>query len=191
MSENYQALKASGLVEAGVPRELGGGGAEVAELCDMLRILGHSCSATALAFCHAHPSGRHSGLALASPEGDCGRAIAEARRQGPHHPADQRRIGLDRRLRQGGEGRRRIQDLGPQGVHLGGCRWRCADDRRGPAFRDRARRRHPFPGSDEGSGGEGPGHLEDARHARHALGRRAHRRAFRPRRQRRLFAPRR
>ena len=38
-----------------MPRELGGGGAEVAELCDMLRILGHSCSATALAFSmHTH-----------------------------------------------------------------------------------------------------------------------------------------
>ena len=55
VAENYQALKASGLVEAGVPRELGGGGAEVAELCDMLRILGQSCSATALAFAmHTH-----------------------------------------------------------------------------------------------------------------------------------------
>ena len=50
VSENYEALKASGLVEAGVPRELGGGGAEVAELADMLRTLGHSCSSTALAF---------------------------------------------------------------------------------------------------------------------------------------------
>jgi alkylation response protein AidB-like acyl-CoA dehydrogenase len=55
VSENYQALKDSGLVEAGVPRELGGGGAEVAELADMLRILAHSCSSTALAFSmHTH-----------------------------------------------------------------------------------------------------------------------------------------
>ena len=55
VSENYQALKGSGLVEAGVPRELGGGGAEVAELADMLRILAHSCSSTALAFSmHTH-----------------------------------------------------------------------------------------------------------------------------------------
>ena len=30
VSENYEALKAAGLVEAGVPRELGGAGAEVA-----------------------------------------------------------------------------------------------------------------------------------------------------------------
>jgi len=55
VSENYQALKESGLVEAGVPRELGGGGAEVAELADMLRIFAHSCSSTALAFAmHTH-----------------------------------------------------------------------------------------------------------------------------------------
>jgi alkylation response protein AidB-like acyl-CoA dehydrogenase len=55
VSQNYQALKDSGLVEAGVPREFGGAGAEIAELCDMLRILGHSCSATALAFSmHTH-----------------------------------------------------------------------------------------------------------------------------------------
>jgi alkylation response protein AidB-like acyl-CoA dehydrogenase len=32
VAENYEALKQSGLVEAGVPRELGGGGADVAEL---------------------------------------------------------------------------------------------------------------------------------------------------------------
>ena len=38
-----------------MPRELGGGGAEVAELADMLRILAHSCSSTALAFAmHTH-----------------------------------------------------------------------------------------------------------------------------------------
>src|SRR5262249_28366378 len=37
VAENYQALKESGLVEAGVPLELGGGGAEVAALADMLR----------------------------------------------------------------------------------------------------------------------------------------------------------
>ena len=55
VAENYEALKQSGLVEAGVPRELGGGGADVAELADMLRTLGHACSATALAFAmHTH-----------------------------------------------------------------------------------------------------------------------------------------
>jgi len=55
VAENYEELKRSGLVEAGVPRELGGGGADVAELADMLRTLAHSCSATGLAFAmHTH-----------------------------------------------------------------------------------------------------------------------------------------
>jgi indole-3-acetate monooxygenase len=55
VAENYEALKQSGLVEAGVPRELGGGGADVAELAEMIRTIAHSCSATALAFSmHTH-----------------------------------------------------------------------------------------------------------------------------------------
>jgi alkylation response protein AidB-like acyl-CoA dehydrogenase len=55
VTENYQALKEAGLVEAGVPVELGGRGAEVAELADMLRTIAHSCSSTALAFSmHTH-----------------------------------------------------------------------------------------------------------------------------------------
>ncbi len=53
--ENYAALKESGLVAAGVPRELGGGGASIPELAEMLRILAHHCSSTALAFSmHTH-----------------------------------------------------------------------------------------------------------------------------------------
>ena len=55
VSENYSALKAAGLVDAGVPVELGGRGAEVAELCDMLRTIAHGCGSTALAFAmHTH-----------------------------------------------------------------------------------------------------------------------------------------
>ena len=55
VAENYAWLRAAGLVEAGVPVELGGGGAEVAELAEMLRILAHGCSSTALAFAmHTH-----------------------------------------------------------------------------------------------------------------------------------------
>lgn len=55
VAENYQALKEAGLTEAGVPIEFGGGGAEVAELAEMLRSLAHSCSSTALAFSmHTH-----------------------------------------------------------------------------------------------------------------------------------------
>ncbi|MGN6287070.1 MAG: acyl-CoA dehydrogenase family protein [Afipia sp.] len=55
VAENYRLLKESGLVEAGVPQELGGGGADVAELAEMLRTLAHACSSTALAFSmHTH-----------------------------------------------------------------------------------------------------------------------------------------
>ncbi len=55
VAENYALLKEAGLVEAGVPAELGGGGAEVPELAEMLRILGRACGSTALAFSmHTH-----------------------------------------------------------------------------------------------------------------------------------------
>ena len=55
VAENYQELRQADLVAAGVPKELGGAGAEVAELAEMLRQLAHHCSSTALAFSmHTH-----------------------------------------------------------------------------------------------------------------------------------------
>lgn len=55
VAENIATLKASGLVEAGVPAELGGGGADVDELAAMLRTLGYHCGSTGLAFSmHTH-----------------------------------------------------------------------------------------------------------------------------------------
>jgi indole-3-acetate monooxygenase len=55
VAENYALLKEAGLVEAGVPQELGGGGAEIPELAEMLRVLGRACGSTALAFSmHTH-----------------------------------------------------------------------------------------------------------------------------------------
>ena len=55
VADNFALLKASGLVEAGVPAELGGGGADVDELANMLRTLGYHCGSTALAFSmHSH-----------------------------------------------------------------------------------------------------------------------------------------
>ena len=50
VADNFASLKQAGLVEAGVPAELGGGGADVDELAEMLRILGRHCGSTALAF---------------------------------------------------------------------------------------------------------------------------------------------
>lgn len=55
VADNYRILKEAGLVEAGVPIELGGGGAEIAELCDMIRTIAQACGSTALAFSmHTH-----------------------------------------------------------------------------------------------------------------------------------------
>jgi alkylation response protein AidB-like acyl-CoA dehydrogenase len=55
VAENYAELKAAGAFSAGVPRELGGGGASFAELCGLIRELAHSCGATALALSmHTH-----------------------------------------------------------------------------------------------------------------------------------------
>ena len=52
---NFEALKARGVLAAGVPAELGGGGASYRELCDFLRELAHHCPSTALALSmHMH-----------------------------------------------------------------------------------------------------------------------------------------
>ena len=55
VADNLKELKEAGLVEAGVPSELGGGGASVDELAEMLRVLARHCASTALAFSmHTH-----------------------------------------------------------------------------------------------------------------------------------------
>jgi alkylation response protein AidB-like acyl-CoA dehydrogenase len=55
VSDNFALLKSTGLVEAGVPVELGGGGATIDDLAAVLRMLGYHCGSTALAFSmHTH-----------------------------------------------------------------------------------------------------------------------------------------
>ena len=55
VEDNYADMKDAGLICAGVPRELGGGGANVRELCDMLRIIAGACGSTGLALSmHTH-----------------------------------------------------------------------------------------------------------------------------------------
>jgi alkylation response protein AidB-like acyl-CoA dehydrogenase len=55
VAENYRELKASGLLAAGVPKELGGEGLELGELCELLRTMAHACPSTALALSmHTH-----------------------------------------------------------------------------------------------------------------------------------------
>jgi alkylation response protein AidB-like acyl-CoA dehydrogenase len=56
VAENYAELKRHKVFSAGVPAELGGGGATHAELCDIVRHVGRHCSSTALALSmHTHP----------------------------------------------------------------------------------------------------------------------------------------
>ena len=55
VADNYAELRERRLFSAGVPAELGGGGASHAEMCDVLRQLAHGCSSTALALAmHTH-----------------------------------------------------------------------------------------------------------------------------------------
>jgi len=55
VGENFETLKAHGVLIAGLPAELGDGAAEHRELAEMLRVLGRYCGSTALALSmHTH-----------------------------------------------------------------------------------------------------------------------------------------
>jgi acyl-CoA dehydrogenase len=55
VADNYAELRERRVFSAGVPAELGGGGASHRELCNLLRTLAHSCGSTALALAmHTH-----------------------------------------------------------------------------------------------------------------------------------------
>src|SRR5207302_394949 len=55
VDENYFELKEQKVFSAGVPAQLGGGGASHAELCAMLREIAHHCGSTAQALSmHTH-----------------------------------------------------------------------------------------------------------------------------------------
>lgn len=55
VAEAFALLKTDGFFKALVPTEFGGGGAEVAEICQVIRRLGAACGSTALAFAmHSH-----------------------------------------------------------------------------------------------------------------------------------------
>jgi alkylation response protein AidB-like acyl-CoA dehydrogenase len=55
VADNYAELRAHRMFSAAVPAELGGGGASHAEMCDVLRLLAHGCSSTALTLAmHTH-----------------------------------------------------------------------------------------------------------------------------------------
>ncbi|MDE0984365.1 MAG: hypothetical protein OSA52_06875 [Yoonia sp.] len=55
MQQNHADLKTAGLILAGVSSDLGGGGASIRELCDVLKIIGGACGFTGLALSmHTH-----------------------------------------------------------------------------------------------------------------------------------------
>jgi alkylation response protein AidB-like acyl-CoA dehydrogenase len=55
VADNYRELRERRVFSAGVPAELGGGGASYTALCAMLRVLGQHCGSTALALAmHTH-----------------------------------------------------------------------------------------------------------------------------------------
>jgi len=55
VADNYELLKQHRMISAAVPAELGGGGAQIDELCGMLRVLAHYCPSTALSLSmHTH-----------------------------------------------------------------------------------------------------------------------------------------
>ena len=55
-AENFAEIKKAGLLSAGVPSELGGGGAAYGDLAEMLRLVARHCGGTALALAmHTHP----------------------------------------------------------------------------------------------------------------------------------------
>ena len=71
VADNYRDLRERRVFSAGVPAELGGGGASHAELCAMVRVFGQHCGSTALALSmHTHQVAiaawrwRHEGAAM-------------------------------------------------------------------------------------------------------------------------------
>ncbi len=54
--KNYELLRQNGFFKLAIPVELGGGGADIAEVCDVIREFGRHCGSTALAYAmHSHP----------------------------------------------------------------------------------------------------------------------------------------
>ena len=56
VSDNYRDLRRGGFFSAGIPVELGGGGATYEDLSSVIREIGRNCGSTALSFAmHTHP----------------------------------------------------------------------------------------------------------------------------------------
>ena len=105
VSENYADLRRRRVFSAAVPAELGGGGAELAEMCAVLRTLAHACSSTALALAmHTHQ------VLIPTWRWRHERAPVEPflRRVATEELVKQRRLRLADRVRPRGEGRGRL-----------------------------------------------------------------------------------
>ena len=180
VADNYAELRAHRVFSAGVPVELGGGGASHDELADALRILATYCSSTALALSmHTHQV-LIAGLAVA-PRAGAGRTVSPPRGGRGAGSGVERWVGLGRGLGHRRKGRRRLSDHRAQGLRQRRARGRPADDdgdlRRPGGGTDRSSFRDPA----DGAGSEGPGHVADARHARDRLPRHGARRRVRAR----------
>ena len=58
VSQNFAELRDARFFSAGIPSELGGGGASYGELCGVVREIGKQCGSTALTFAmHTHTVG--------------------------------------------------------------------------------------------------------------------------------------
>ncbi len=128
-AENFADLKAAGFLEAAVPAELGGGGAEPSELADMLRRLARHCGSTALALAmHTHQVAIPR-LALAPQGRDRRRAALEggSRPNGSCWFRPAGRTGSWQR--RGAEGRQWLSHHRPQGLFFSLAGRRPPDDR--------------------------------------------------------------
>lgn len=70
VADNFSDLRSAGFFSAGIPADIGGGGASFAELCGIVREIGKQCGSTALTFAmHSHTVGANVFKHLRGDEG--------------------------------------------------------------------------------------------------------------------------
>ena len=156
VAENYAKLREVGAFGAGVPAELGGGGASHAEVCGMVRELARHCGSTGLAFAmHSHLVGTMSAAWRAGnkmPEAMLKRVASEGAILVSSGASDWL-SGSGKLEKVEGGFKMNGRKIFGSGFALG----RLPDDHRRVR---RSRRRadgHPLPAVAEGRGGEGAG----------------------------------
>ena len=171
VAENYAKLREVGAFGAGVPAELGGGGASHAEVCGMVRELARHCGSTGLAFAmHSHLVGTMTAAwrdGNKVPETMLKRVATEGTILVSSGASDWLSGSGKLEKVEGGfkmNGRKIFGSGSPVG--------RLPDDHRRVRRPERRADGHPLPAVAEGRGGEGAGHLAHAGHARHRIARR-------------------